>query len=100
MYIDSQVKLEPNWDRNAVAPPKPKKPPEKPVRKLKPVPRKKPKLKAEVKDNKEPLFEDVEFVTPPLTPEILAPQLEIVAATNKRDDDFWNFYDQGLPPIK
>lgn len=97
-YIDSQVKLEPNWDRN-VAAPRPKKPQGPPQQKRKPVPKKRPK--PQTKNAENPAFEDVKFVTPPLTPEYLPPkQPEIIPATNQPDDDFWNFFDQGLPPIR
>lgn len=94
-YLNSRVKIEPNWDRNAVAP-RAKRPVEAPKEK-----RKRPKPKAPVKNKREPVFENVEFVTPPVTPEYLpANPPPIVLTTNKKDDDFWKFYDQGLPSIK
>lgn len=91
--MDEQPKVSVNWDRKAAAVPKPKPAPSPPKEK----PTKKPK-QTKVK-SKDPAFEDVVFVTPPITPE---PRKETVKVSNnnKRDDEFWEFYDQGLPPAR
>ena len=92
-FILTLPKLSANWDRNA-----------RPVKReeVTQIPKRPKKEKQKKKPNpvktKEPVFEEVVFVTPPVTPE--QPANEIVAVKNKRDDEFWNMYDQGLPPIK
>jgi len=98
-FLKTLPKLEVNWDRNAVGVPRKKdipvmQPPKKAKPRNKPVARQ-PKRKQE--DG--PAFEEVVFVTPPMTPE---PQHEQImpVANNTKDDEFWKFYDQGLPPIK
>jgi len=97
-FLLTLPKLEANWDRDAKAAPRQREPP--PVPKArKPKPRKvlnKPVVKG--KDTKEPLFEDVVFETPPMTPE-LQPAFVPVASAQKEDDGFWDFYNQGLPPV-
>ena len=99
VFIDSLPKLAANWDRNARAP-RPEKVPEiKTKKQSKP---KKPAMKTpKVADSQGAVFEDVQFETPPMTPDL--PPREIIAVApnnNKKDDDFWNFYDQGLPSIR
>ena len=90
-YLNSQPKLQPNWDRDAKRPP-PVIQPEQNKPKLKP---KRPKEK---KNKDDVVFEDVVFVTPPLTPP--PPPLKTPpkpAPEFTRDDAFWKFYDQPLP---
>lgn len=76
----------PNWDRDAKRPPPP---PPAPVEKPKPRPKPKPK-KPDV------VIEDIEFKTPPMTPPPPKPDIKKVPEF-KRDDEFWDFYDQSLP---
>lgn len=96
-FIDSLPKLAANWDRDVKAPPRQKEaPPMKQAKK--PKPRKQvPNKNAKAKEEK-PLFEDVVFVTPPMTPEPI-PSFVPVANVKKEPDDFWDFYDKGLPPV-
>lgn len=95
-FIQTLPKLAANWDRNAKAPPRQKElPPAKQAKK--PKPRKvAPSKQTKTKKDNEPLFEDVVFETPPMTPE---PQPSFIPVTNvkKEKDAFWDFYDQGLP---
>lgn len=87
-YEESRPKFTANWDRDAKRPP----PPPKPVEK-KPKPKPKPQPKQPTpKPESDIVFEDIEFVTPPLTPPPAPrepPPTKVV-----EDDDFWDFYDQ------
>lgn len=99
-FLQTLPKLEANWDRDARAPPRVKEPP--PIQKpKKPKPRKVPnKPAAKEKEAKEPLFEDVVFETPPMTPEPEPAFVPVSSNAKKEKDGFWDFYDQGLPPVK
>lgn len=98
-FLQALPKLAANWDRNAVAPPKTKDilQQNKPTRK--PKPRKRAAPNQPVKPTKEPLFDDVVFISPPKTPEPQVDSIIPVSSVSKRDDEFWNFYDQGLPSV-
>jgi len=89
--LENRPKAVANWDRNATRAP---------LKQEQPKPAKKPKPKSKPKETKkggkEPLFEDVQFVTPPMTPEYRPPP-PIAPITNTRDDEFWEFYEKGLP---
>ncbi|KAL4240844.1 hypothetical protein ACF0H5_001630 [Mactra antiquata] len=41
----------------------------------------------------DPLMEDFKFETPPITPP--PEKVPIVANNNKKDNEFWDFYDKG-----
>lgn len=91
-YEESLPKLEVNWDRNAKRPPKPpspKIPHPKPKRKV-------PQKKENQKIENDIVFEDIEFVTPPLTPLERPPPRDLMPGL-KKDEEFWDFYDQALP---
>lgn len=91
-FIQTLPKLAANWDRDA----KPQKTERNPI----PKPLKKPRTKKPPPEPvKKPAFEDVVFVTPPMTPAPQVGPIMSVKAENKRDDDFWEFYDKGLPPV-
>lgn len=95
-YIETLPKFAVNWNRDAVAPPKAK-----PIPVVQNRPRRtKQQRKPATKPTKEkdPLFEDVVFVTPPMTPEVPDNSIIPVTETNKKDD-FWDVYDKGLPSI-
>lgn len=96
-FIQTLPKLSANWDRNA-RPQKREPVAEMPKKAKRDKPKKKP-APSQAK-TKEPAFEDVVFVTPPQTPEPQNDTIIPVTTERKRDDEFWNFYDQGLPPIK
>ena len=97
-FIQTLPKLSANWDRNA-RPQKREPVAEMPKKAKRDKPKKKP-APSQATKTKEPAFEDVVFVTPPLTPEPQNETIIPVTTERKRDDEFWNFYDQGLPPIK
>lgn len=92
-FIQTLPKLDANWDKNA-RPQKPKvaqipNPVKKVKKKNRPVPPK----------TKEPAFEDVVFVTPPMTPQPQPDTFVPHKSENRRDDEFWDFYDKGLPSV-
>ena len=97
-YQATRPKFQANWDRNAKREPAPP---------TKPKPKAKPKLRPLKKDPKQGsshniiendiVFEDIEFKTPPLTPLYKPPPPPPAEAIQGKDDDFWDFYDQGLP---
>ncbi len=86
-YEGTLTKHEANWDRGAKRPPPQAKPPE-------PKPKTKPKKKP-VPVKSDVVLEDIEFITPPMTP---LPPLEkpplFGTGDNVKDDEFWEFYDQ------
>ena len=90
-YHQDQPKFDANWDRSAkrvvVQPPKdtPKKVKAKSVK------------QGKVKDGpKGSGFEDVVFVTPPLTPPPPPPEKIPQNKDVKKDDEFWNFYNKKM----
>jgi len=90
-YAANAPKFQANWDRSATRPPPPPKtaPP-------KPKPRAKAKAKPREERAKSPGFEPVVFETPPVTPPPprLPPPPPEQEGGNKRDTEFWNFYDK------
>jgi len=51
--------------------------------------------KAKIKSKKEVPFENIEFVTPPLTPQPTLPEPVVPDNVDfKKDDEFWEFYDK------
>ncbi|GFR66270.1 hypothetical protein ElyMa_000224200 [Elysia marginata] len=90
-YFDSLPKARVTWDRTAT---RPAKAPDKPL--PKPKPKSKPKPQPQEKAQKD-TEEEIVFVTPPLTPP--PPQSDIVEMPSafKRDDEFWEFFDQPIP---
>ena len=92
-FEESRPKPKVNWNRNAKRAPPPPKPKE---------PKGKPKTMPKPKDPSPPpksdmVIEDIEFKTPPLTPPaVLLPPPPVKVAPDE-DDDFWDFYGQGLP---
>ena len=88
-YEERQPTVEPNWDRNAKREPKPqmKKPVTKPSK-----PRATKAAPAKTANVKEPA---VVFVTPPITPPPPPAETIKVDKNFKKDDDFWNFYNEG-----
>ena len=84
-YDNSRTTLQPNWNREA----KREKPQD-------PVPMPKAKIRHKQlkhhNKNKKQVFEEVVFVTPPVTP---PPEKNTIQAkNNERDDEFWNFYEK------
>ena len=88
-YFESLPKATANWDRTAT---RPAKAPDKPQPKVKPKTRAKPQPKVEKEKE-----EEVIFVTPPLTPPPAQPDIVEMPSTFKRDDEFWEFFDQPVP---
>ncbi len=84
-------RYQPNWDRNEKRPPPQPKPPQ-----SKPNP--KPKKKS-VPLKIGMLIEDIEFLTPPLTPlqPLEKPPIFGTGEDAMKDEEFWDFYDQPLP---
>ena len=81
-YLESQPQLERNWDPAARRPPAPKE---------KSKPKAKPKKKDGNQGESDIKFEDVAFVTPPLTPPP-KPESPVKAEPVQKDDEFWDFY--------
>jgi hypothetical protein len=85
-FLDGQPKAQANWDRTAKAPPKSII--KEPVKTRQRKPTQKPK---ETKQ-KESEFEEIKFVTPPVTP---PPEKVTLAPKAGKDNEFWDYYDQG-----
>ena len=93
-YKNSLPKFSANWDRDAKrerAPPQEKPPP-----KPKPKPRKPPPPTKKKENQSEEAFSEVTFVTPPVTPPPPRPPSPQKLPEVKRDDEFWDFYNQGV----
>ncbi|KAK3778391.1 hypothetical protein RRG08_049237 [Elysia crispata] len=88
-YFESLPKATINWDRSAT---RTVKVPDKPTPKSKP--KIKPKPQEKVQKETE---EEIIFVTPPLTPPPAQPDIVEIPSTFKRDDEFWEFFDQPIP---
>ncbi|GFO12900.1 hypothetical protein PoB_003940500 [Plakobranchus ocellatus] len=88
-YFERLPKAAVTWDRNAT---RTIKAPDKPQPKAKWKNKSKPQEK--VQQGKE---EEIIFVTPPLTPPLAQPDIVEAPSTFKRDDEFWEFFDQPLP---
>lgn len=88
-YFENLPKATVNWDRSAT---RPAKVPDKLQ------PRTKPKPKPKFQENEQtPSKEEIVFVTPPLTPPPVEPDIVEMPSKFKRDDEFWEFFDQPLP---
>ena len=85
-YLENQPKAKANWDRNAKAPPKPI------LKDTAKAKQKKPPPKTKETKPSEPEFEDIKFVTPPVTP---PPEKIKLAPKAGKDNEFWDFYEKG-----
>ena len=85
-YLDNVPKAEANWNRSA--------------KRQRPAPvaqQQKPKAKKappKPKEPEKPVFEDVKFVTPPVTPPPPSGKVQLDQKAS-RDNEFWKFYDKG-----
>ena len=89
-YELTRPKFTVNWDRDAKRPPPPPKPKE-------PKPKPRPRPKPPKVSTPPMVFEDIEFKTPPLTPPPALPPAPPPANKMDDDEDFWEFYNQGVP---
>ncbi|KAK3089590.1 hypothetical protein FSP39_004860 [Pinctada imbricata] len=86
-YLDNVPKAEANWNRSA------KRQRPEPAVQQKPKSTKRPQ-QIKPKEQEKPAFEEVKFVTPPVTPPPQGGKVQLAPKASK-DEEFWKFYDQG-----